>query len=60
MAKCAGCGAETCLYVNGTPVCIACADMRRTETPMLKPMTTEETAHAQSGYQLSPQVPPAT
>jgi hypothetical protein len=26
MAKCYKCGAETALYVNGKPMCLACAD----------------------------------
>ena len=27
MAKCKYCGAETILYVSGTPVCVNCSDL---------------------------------
>jgi hypothetical protein len=47
MAKCVLCGAETCLYVNGTPVCIVCADKQQAETKR-KPVAKEE---AQDGEQ---------
>jgi hypothetical protein len=31
MAKCIHCGAETRLYNNGVPVCIACVDLPATQ-----------------------------
>jgi hypothetical protein len=33
MARCAYCGAETQLFVNGTPVCVPCEGTRQPEMP---------------------------
>jgi hypothetical protein len=33
MARCAYCGVETQLFVNGTPVCVRCDQARQPEMP---------------------------
>ena len=55
MAKCIYCGAETQLYINDTPVCIACSDeidagrtppTRAREEPLSKTPTVTHTTAA--------------
>lgn len=46
MAKCVNCGAETTLYVFGTPICIACDDEAKGGPLLLKkPAAIEELQH---------------
>jgi hypothetical protein len=37
VAKCAWCGAETILHINGVPICTACDDKREAEKTGRKP-----------------------
>jgi hypothetical protein len=46
MAKCVRCGAETCLYICGTPVCPAC-DEKKAETTAPEPKQQEAAVQQQ-------------
>jgi hypothetical protein len=48
MARCIYCQSDTCLYVNGTPICIASSDeIDAGRTPLTQPHETPSTTESE-------------